>query len=197
MSTGEIVGLVLAAAFGGMGIGLGMAAVLLPKRAERDTREVQALDAFARWLTARKVLTRASMSFVTNFRKLTDTTSRLSDARRSEAVHARDAWRRAMSELDASESVLIAWSENPLIQDEVSRHPRVAPDAIRSAIDGDEPGVERLAQELATVDRVAAQAVRTAITGTGARRMDSTGSIRILKRLLARVEAVTNRMARR
>lgn len=199
MSDAEILALVIAAALGGVGTGLGIAIMVMLKRVDKNAASHDAIDAYAHWLAVRKRFTSASMTFISTFRALTNSQSQPQSVavRRAEANQARDAWRKAASELDTAEAAMIAWSQDASTMHTLTKHPRACSRDIRSAIDADLPMVEVLYDKLAAEDRLAAEALRP---GTAEPRATGTAlrlAMRGLTRTLDSLDDLAARWARR
>ena len=158
MSTGEVAGLMLTIGLLGVMAGAVVAALLISRSARIHERDNQRANAYAQWLAARMTLSRASASFVTAFRALA-AEPRQSDyfaLRQDEAQRARVAWCDAMHAVDQAEAMLVVWSDDPLIQPRLAAFPRIRPERLRTAINGDPREVDRLIwQDREAVERAA------------------------------------------
>lgn len=199
MSEPEIAALVIAAALGGVGTGLGIAAMVMLKRANNNATPHKAIDAYARWLAARKRFTRATATFVESFRALTKSESQSQSvaARRAEANQARDDWRNAATELDTAEAEMIAWSIDPSITSRLIDHARPASDTIRTAIDADAENAQRFYDSLEARDRLATESLRPATNRPSSLRTGSQFVIRFLRGVIACLDDIASRWARR
>jgi hypothetical protein len=176
MSTGEIVGSLLAVAVFAASGGAALAAVIAARRDRLAELRMRRHEAYAAWLAARWTLTRASLSFVAAFRTLAAKARRpdLETLRHEEAQRTRSAWSDAMRELDRAQAALITWSDDPSIDRQLMRFATATPEMLREAINGTAQNVAQLAHKLRQEDERAAQFVRRA-TQTGAGR---TGPVR-------------------
>lgn len=140
----------------GFSITLAMANVIRRTRSHAQERHARSV----RWLAARIVLSRATISLVSAMRALKKPpeNSELSSLRLAEAQRARAAWFSARRELDRAATSLECWyyahdERQPIVTAEVNAG------AMRRAIDGDEAAAAQLMQSL----RAADEAARTAI----------------------------------
>lgn len=199
MSETEIVALVIAAALGGIGTGLGIAALVQLGRQDRRERHGRATEAYAHWLAARTRFTRATATFVESFRALAKSESQSQSvaARRAEANRARDDWRSASTELDTSEAEMIAWSVDPSITSRLIDHARPSSDTIRSAIDADATDVQKIYDRIEARDRLAAESLRPTAHRSSSLRTGTQFVIRFLKGVVACLDDLASRWARR
>ncbi len=198
MSETEIVALVIAAALGGIGTGLGIAVLIQLGRQDRQERLYRATEAYAHWLAARTRFTRATATFVESFRALTKSESRSQSvaARRAEANRARDDWRSASTELDTAEAEMIAWSVDPSITSRLADHARPSSDTIRAAIDADAENVQQFYDRLEARDRLATESLRPAPNRPSSLRAGAQFAIRFLRGVIACLDDLASRWAR-
>ncbi len=137
MSSGETVGLVLLAVLCSVLPTAALAVVIAEWRFRKGDRCVRRLEAYAGWLAARTILSRASISFVSAFRSLAvePVQSNYAALRSAEAQRARSAWSDALKELDRAEAALIIWSGRP------RSIFRAAPSAWLISLSSDSPSV--------------------------------------------------------
>ena len=170
MPAGDAIGLVLTALLVGAAAGGAAAIAVAGSRRRREERRRRQLEACARWLAARRTLTRASISLVAAFRSLADQ-RRDSDyfqLRMDEAQRCRASWGDAMRELDRAEADLIVWSGPSGTDEPWTRVERAGGMALQVAIDGTEADVEALFQALHDADRHAAELVQATAGGLDA-----------------------------
>ena len=199
MSEHEIVALVITAALGGIGTGLGIAALVQLRRQDCQERHIRATEAYARWLAARMRFTRATATFVESFRALTKSESQSQSvaARRAEANRARDDWRNAATELDTAEAEMIAWSVDPSITSRLTDHARPSSHTIRSAIDADTTEVQQIYDRIEARDRLAADSLRPTPNRPSSLRTGAQFGIRFLRGVIACLDDMASRWARR
>ena len=198
MSEPEIVAMVIATALGGIGTGLGIAALVRLGRQERQERHIRATEAYAHWLAARMRFTRAMATFVESFRALakSESQSRSVAARRAEAHRARDDWRNVATELDTAEAEMIAWSVDPSITSRLADHARPSSDTIRAAIDADTTEVQQIYDRIEAWDRLAAESLRPATNRPSSLRTGAQFGIRSLRGVIACLDDMVSRWAR-
>lgn len=162
MPVGELIGLIFAMLLLGGAVGGAVAMSVASGRRRRDEHRQRQLEAYARWLAARRTLTQASISLVTAFRCLAvqRRDSAYSELRVDEAQRARAYWCDALRELDRAEAAL-AVRTGPWGTDEPwTRVDRVGANALQVAIDGAEAGAKALHRALQEADRRAAELVQ-------------------------------------
>lgn len=202
MTNAEIGGLVLTAmltaAFGGIATGVGIAA-LYSRRQERHAHRKQCIDAFARWLAARKLLGRTSITFLAKHAAWKNATPK-SSTRRYYARGVRECfedWEKAARELDTAEAYLVAWIADPSIDKKIGRYAS----SIRTHIDlvkaGGSEGVEEFSRWMEKQDAAATKAIRAVAFGDSWLRIEGINVLAQLKRAWERVEAKMNRTRRR
>ncbi len=199
MSEPEIVAMVIAAALGGIGTGLGIAALVRLGRRDRQERHNRATEAYAHWLAARMRFTRAMATFVESFRALAKSESQSQSvaARRAEAHRARDDWRNTATELDTAEAQMIAWSVDPSIASRLVDHARPSSDTIRAAIDADAENAQQFYDRLEARNRLATESLRPATNRPSTLRTGAQFAIRFLRGVIACLDDVASRWARR
>lgn len=199
MSNAEILALVIAAALGGIGTGLGIAILVLLRRAHKNVPSHEAIEAYANWLAARKRFARAAMTFVSTFRALSNSKSQPQSlaARRSEANQARAGWREAAGQLDTAEAGLIAWAQDQSTMRTLEEHPRVCGTGIRSAIDATDREAEEFFDKIELRDRIAAEALRPGKHQAGATSPSSGLAIRFAKGVYDCLDELSDRWSRR
>lgn len=172
MSPGELVGLLATVALFAAVVGVVLTAVVSWRRNRRIERWIRQTDAYGQWLGAYLTLIRASISFVAAFRSLAAQKhdSKYFSLRGDEAKRARADWCEAKSRLDRAEAMLIAWSDDASIAEQLAGFRPGAPDMLRAAIDGDPSDVEQLTRRLRETEQRAIAFVRTATDGEEARR---------------------------
>jgi hypothetical protein len=161
MSTGEVIGLAVAAGLVGGLIGAIVIAVLQTRRQDRFGVKARRIDAYARWLAARLALSRASLSFVSAFRVLAaePRDSTYFALRTEEAQRVRSQWCDAVREVDLAEATLIAWAEDPSLPLRLEQFDRVGVGALRRAVAGSDEDVDALVNRLHESDQRAAEFV--------------------------------------
>ena len=166
MSLGEIVGLMLSVALLSGVVGAALAAALMRKREACEADHARAAEACVRWLAARLTLSRASVSFIAAFRALAAERrdSAYFPLRVEEAQRSRALWSEASGDLDLAEATLIAGIHDPATQQRLAGFDRVAAEALRSAVHGDQAAAEALVQQLRTADHRAIDFVRSVTT---------------------------------
>jgi hypothetical protein len=193
MSTGEIIGAVASAALLGLVIGGWVVLAQTPRRLQREQRRRVRLDAYARWLAARRSVTRASISLVAAFRSLAaeKADSRLFALRSLEAQRARSDWCEQVRELDAAESVL-------LVHGTAATNPppwrcirRVDAEGLQKAIDETDDTVRSLVLSLHQTDREAEKIVQAVVEHEGAFSVDPAAA-RLIGRLARWIQDITN-----
>ncbi len=109
MSVGEIAGLAATILLVGLLMGLWIGFSIRPGYREGRPSHRDRIDAYARWLAARRSLSRASTSLVAAFRSLAAEPQAAANhaLRREEAQRARAFWCETMRELDRAEAALV------------------------------------------------------------------------------------------
>ena len=164
MSVGEIVGLLMTAGLFGGAVGAAAVAWGMTRRERARQKRMDLRDAYARWLAGHMTLSRASVSFVAAFRSLAAATrdSVYFSLRVEEAQRARASWCDAMRELDLAEASLRTHVPASVIREQLTRFKRVAPAALRAAIDASEGDAHQFVQSLRVADLAAIQFVEQA-----------------------------------
>lgn len=189
MSVGEIVGLAATTLLVGLLMGLWIGVSIRGGHEPRPPCRRDRIDAYARWLAARRSLSRASTSLVAAFRSMAAEPQAAANhaLRRDEAQRGRAFWCEAMRKLDQAEAALVvqdflfdnghsAWADVD----------RVDAAALQVAINGTNSDVERLIGSLATTDERARTVVREAVTRLDRRRPGIVGQwARALQRWIA------------
>lgn len=144
----------------GFSITLAMTNVI--RRTRCHAQELRAKS--VRWLAARIVLSRATISLVSAMRALKKPpeNSEFSSLRLAEAQRARAAWFSARRELDRAAASLECWyyshgERQPFVTDD----PGIA--ALRQAIDGDDAAAAQLVQSLRAADEAARAAIQQSL----------------------------------
>lgn len=197
MSDTEIVALVITAALGGVGTGLGIATTVMLKRADRATASFKVIDAYAAWLAARKCFTRCCWSLVVAKRRLrtSEPMSPVAAGRRADVDRILAEWRQTASDLDTAEAALIAWSPDLSTADTITKHPRCWDCDIQLAADAHSSEVQDHHEGLVERDRLAAEALRPG--APGATSSAAKLATRVAKRGLAWLDDLAARWARR
>lgn len=195
MASGEIVGLILTVGLLGVVAGIAVTAASAVRRGRATELRIRQVDAYASWLAAWTTLSRASMSFVAAFRALA---AERRDAdyfslRCEEAQRARAAWCDAIRDLDRTEALLIAWSEDPSIREQLARFERVPPDVLRAAIDGDSSGVDEFARRFREADD---RAVALLCTATAKTRSHQPAARKLAARAATYAETIIDRWSK-
>lgn len=164
MSVGEIVGLVATALLFGLLAGYGTARFIHRRYLQRHRRR-DLLNAYARWLAARKTQSRASASLVAAYRFLAAEPQGTGNyaLRQLEAQRTREFWCEAVGELDRAEAALFVRGCNINKEPMIADFARTEAGALHAAIKGTGEDVERLLRTLQRADECAQDAVSAAI----------------------------------
>jgi len=160
VTAGEVIGLSLTVAMLAFLSGVLMVAARdqgkSAEQGDRDSRRAK----LAGYLSARRAVTRASLTFVASFRALARSkeASPHTRLRVKEAHASRRRLHQALDDLDKAQAELIVWFPEWRRAGEGGRRVDVA--TLRAAVEGTDADVETLAKRLSEADRSAAASVR-------------------------------------
>lgn len=196
MSVGEIVGLCLSVALLAGAVGACAGVILARGRTEARVSGRERRVAVARWIAARKSMSRAASSFVTSFRALAleapDSANR--SLREQEAQRCRAAWCAACSELEQVEAELNVLHGLELSSFSASTNVATDVTALRTAIDGDAASVKAFMVGLGELNR---SAMRQAGEWTTCTERRPASLQRWFSSLACAIDAFTARLGRR
>ena len=199
MSDTETLALIIATALGGIGIGLGITGIFQIRHQDRREWQLRATEAYARWLGARSSHSRSCWSFVEMKRKLrtSQPMSPVAAERRAEVNHVQEQWRQASSELDTAEALLVAWSRDLSTVDKIAEHPRFTGGDIQLAADAHSSELNGHHDRLEEQDRIAAESLRPSCDRSSPFGSGTQIVVRIAKGVVAFVDDMASRWAKR
>ena len=198
MTNAEIGGWVLAGFGIGLASGLGIAA-LYSRRQEWNARRRQGINAFARWLTARRVLGRSSISYLLKCRASRDAAPNSKEQENCETIVRQSAknWNANARELDSAEAYLVTWIADPSLGDIKTRYALRLKAEIGLVEAGGHFNIVNFSKGLEEEDEAAVKVMRAVVWRKSPAQVAGAYAFTRLKWAWVQLETMANRMARR
>ncbi len=166
MSTVQMIGVTLTAVLVGVASGVLITRLRVDRQTRRDQGRVRRIDAYARWLAAWRIASRAALTFVAAYRRQTTVNARgteLPHSCREEVHRAQSEWYDARKTLDRAEAYLLVWSDDPEIEVRLAAFCQATSRLMHTALGGNQEAFHRLAEHLRKRERLATRWVRTSL----------------------------------